>query len=133
MSNSARASILPFGYRIPCRCESALHLTFLVRDLHLARLCLSSHILFGIEYIAGKSGHAVDRLDRPPVAFEDLFAFRTRKGEARAFPLGNAEGRGVVARESWCWKTSARSECLACLYVSLTFGDVVDFAAGAAA
>ena len=74
-SDSARASILPFGYRIPCRCESALHLTFLVRDLHLARLCLSSHILFGIEYIAGKSGHAVDRLDRPPFAFEDLFAF----------------------------------------------------------
>ena len=75
MSDSARASILPFGYRIPCRCESALHLTFLVRDLHLARLCLSSHILFGIEYIAGKSGHAVDRLDRPPFAFEDLLAF----------------------------------------------------------
>ena len=41
--------------------------------------------------------------------------FHTRKGEARAFPLGNAEGREVVARESWCWKTSARSECLACL------------------
>ena len=77
MSDSARASILPFGYRIPCRCESALHLTFLVRDLHLARLCLSSHILFGIEYIAGKSGHAVDRLaqGRPLLAFEDLFAF----------------------------------------------------------
>ena len=105
MSDSARASILPSDDRIPYRCESALHLAFLVRDLCLARLCLISHILFGIECIARKSGHAVDRLDRPPLAFEDLFAF----------PLGNAEGRGVVARESWCWKTSARSECLACL------------------
>ena len=115
MSDSARASILPSDYRIPYRCESALHLAFLVRDLCLARLCLSSHILFGIECIATKSGHAVDRLDRPPLAFEGLFAFHTRKGEARAFPLGNAEGREVVARESWCWNTSARSECLACL------------------
>ena len=115
MSDSARASILPSDDRIPYRCESALHLAFLVRDLCLARLCLISHILFGIECIARKSGHAVDRLDRPPLAFEDLFAFHTRKGEARAFPLGNAEGREVVARESWCWKTSARSECLACL------------------
>ena len=34
------------------------------------------------------------------IAFEDLFAFHTRKGEARAFSLGNAEGREVVARES---------------------------------
>ena len=75
MSDSARASILPSDYRIPYRCESALHLAFLVRDLCLARLCLSSHILFGIECIATKSGHAVDRLDRPPLAFEGLFAF----------------------------------------------------------
>ena len=76
ISDSARASILPFGYRIPCRCESALYLAFLVRDLCLARLCLSSHILFGIEcMVADKSGHAVDRLGRPPFALEDLFAF----------------------------------------------------------
>ena len=115
MSDSARASILPFGYRIPCRCESALNLTYLVRNLRLARLCLNSHILFGIEFIAGKSGHAVDRLDRPPFAFEDQSTFHTRKGEARAFSLGNVDGRGVVARESWYWKTSARSEFLACL------------------
>ena len=92
MSDSARASILPFGYRIPCRCESALHLTFLVRDLHLARLCLSSHILFGIEYIAGKSGHAVDRLDRPPFAFEDLFAFLMRSERS---------GASVARRSEW--------------------------------
>jgi len=116
ISDSARASILPFGYRIPCRCESALYLAFLVRDLCLARLCLSSHILFGIEcMVADKSGHAVDRLGRPPFALEDLSAFHTRKGEARDFSLGNAEGRGVVARESSCWKASASSECLACL------------------
>ena len=77
ISDSARASILPFGYRIPCRCESALYLAFLVRDLCLARLCLSSHILFGIEcMVADKSGHAVDRLGRPPFALEDLSAFR---------------------------------------------------------
>ena len=113
MSDSARASVLPIDYIIPYRSESAFQSAFLVRDLCVARLCLISHILFGIECIARKSGHAVDRLDRPPLAFEDLFAFYTRKGEARAFPLGNAEGRGVVARESWCWKTSARSECLA--------------------
>ena len=115
MSDSARASVLPIDYIIPYRSESAFQSAFLVRDLCVARLCLISHILFGIECITRKSGHAVDRLDRPPLAFEDLFAFYTRKGEARAFPLGNAEGREVVARESWCWKASARSECLACL------------------
>ena len=75
------------------------------------RLRLSSRILFGIECIAEKSGHAVDRLGRPHLAFEDLFAFHTRKGEARAFSLGNAEGREVVARES-CKGERACPGCL---------------------
>ena len=115
MSDSARASMLPIEDSIPYRFESTLRLTFLVQDLWLVRLRLSLRILFGIECIAGKSSHAVDRLGRPPFASEDLFAFHTRKGEERAFSLGNAEGRGVVARESWRRKTSALSECLAYL------------------
>ena len=115
IADSARASVLPIDYSIPYRCESTLRLTFLVQDLWLVRLRLSLRILLGIECIAGKSSHAVDRLGRPPFALEDLSAFHTRKGEARDFSLGNAEGRGVVARESSCWKASASSECLACL------------------
>ena len=75
---------------------------------------MSSRILETTLYsIAGKSDHAVDRLaqGRPPLAFEDLFAFHTRKGEARAFSLGNAEGREVVTRESWC-RRRARVQCV---------------------
>ena len=43
----------------------------------------------------------VDRFGRPSLIFEDLSTFHTRNGEERAFSLGNVEGRGVVARESW--------------------------------
>ena len=75
MSDSARASMLPIEDSIPYRCESTLRLTFLVQDLWLVRLRLSLRILFGIECIAEKSSHAVDRLGRPPFASEDLFAF----------------------------------------------------------
>ena len=101
MSDSARASVLPIDYIIPYRSESAFQSAFLVRDLCVARLCLISHILFGIECIVEKSGYAVDRLDRPPFAFEDLFAFHMRNSEARAFSLGNADGRDSV-RASTC-------------------------------